>query len=146
MIASTLVLRLKAAESFLETKIRITRCEKSRFYPVLAKIRINRGLLYKSFKILSDVMLHVEFVWICNARWFQVWLLEIVSAVSQNAPWAYAWLDVFSVSDQGYRRIEYYFRVGLLLWIASELKPVLKVKLKFVLEFKSQVNTTIAEK
>ena len=62
------MLRLKAAESFLETKIRITRCEKSRFYPVLAKIRINRGLLYKSFKILSDVMLHVEFVWICNAR------------------------------------------------------------------------------
>ena len=27
-------------------KIRITRWEKSRFYPVLAKIRINRGLLY----------------------------------------------------------------------------------------------------
>jgi len=40
-----LVLRLKAAESFLETKIRIARCEKSRFYPVLAKIRINRPLL-----------------------------------------------------------------------------------------------------
>jgi len=28
-----LVLRLKAAESLLETKIRITRCEKSRFDP-----------------------------------------------------------------------------------------------------------------
>jgi len=41
-----LVLRLKAAESYLETKLRITRSEKSRFYPVLAKIRINRGLLY----------------------------------------------------------------------------------------------------
>jgi len=34
------VLHLKAAESFLETKIRITRCEKSRFYLVLAKIQI----------------------------------------------------------------------------------------------------------
>jgi len=43
VIASTLVLRLKAAESFLETKIRITRCEKRRFYPVLAKIRIRRS-------------------------------------------------------------------------------------------------------
>jgi len=40
---NTLVLRLKAAESFLETKIRITRCEKSRFYPVLAKIRIKKS-------------------------------------------------------------------------------------------------------
>ena len=37
---NTLVLRPKAAESFLETKIRITRCEKRRFYPVLAKIRL----------------------------------------------------------------------------------------------------------
>jgi len=48
------VLRLKFGESFLETmqsvhknttawkcrKIRLTRCENSRFYPVLAKIRI----------------------------------------------------------------------------------------------------------
>jgi len=38
-----LVLRLKAAQSFLETKIRITRCEKSRFYPVLAKFRIKKS-------------------------------------------------------------------------------------------------------
>jgi len=30
---NTLVLHPKAAESFLETIIRITRCEKSRFYP-----------------------------------------------------------------------------------------------------------------
>jgi len=29
VIVSTLVLRLKAAETFLETKIRITKCEKS---------------------------------------------------------------------------------------------------------------------
>jgi len=55
---STLVLRLKAAEFLLRqvsalknttawkcTKIRITRCEKSRSYPVLAKIRINRRFL-----------------------------------------------------------------------------------------------------
>jgi len=40
VIVSTLVLRLKAAESFLETKIQITRCEKSKSYPVLAKIRL----------------------------------------------------------------------------------------------------------
>jgi len=40
---NTLALHLKAAESFLEMKIRITRCEKSRFYPVLAKIRINKS-------------------------------------------------------------------------------------------------------
>jgi len=33
------MLRLKAAETFLETKFRITKCEKSRCYPVLAKIR-----------------------------------------------------------------------------------------------------------
>jgi len=38
-----LMLSLKAAESFLETKIRITRCEKSRFCPVLAKIRIKKS-------------------------------------------------------------------------------------------------------
>jgi len=38
-----LVLSLKAAEFFLETKIRITRCEKSRFYPVLARIRIKKS-------------------------------------------------------------------------------------------------------
>jgi len=49
-IASTLVLRLKDAESFLETKIRNTRCEKSRFYPVLAKIRIKNPDKPKSFK------------------------------------------------------------------------------------------------
>jgi len=36
------VLRLKAAESFLETKIRITRREEI-FYPVLAKIRIKKS-------------------------------------------------------------------------------------------------------
>jgi len=38
-----LVLRLKAAESFQETKIRIMRCEKSRFYPVLVMIRIKKS-------------------------------------------------------------------------------------------------------
>jgi len=43
VILSVLVLRLKAAESFLETKIRITRCEKSRFYPVLAQIQIKKS-------------------------------------------------------------------------------------------------------
>jgi len=56
VIISTLVLRLKASESFLETsqwtkyttawkctKIRITRCEKRKFYPVLAKIRIKKS-------------------------------------------------------------------------------------------------------
>jgi len=43
VIVTTLVLRLQAAESFLETKIRITRCEKSRFYPVLAKIRVKKS-------------------------------------------------------------------------------------------------------
>jgi len=39
-----LVMGLKAAESFLETKIRITRCEKSRFYPVLAKIFMKKNV------------------------------------------------------------------------------------------------------
>jgi len=43
VILSTLTLRLKASESFLETKIRITRCEKSRFYPLLAKIPIKKS-------------------------------------------------------------------------------------------------------
>jgi len=38
-----LVLRLKAGESFLETKIRITTCEKSRFYPIWTKIRIKKS-------------------------------------------------------------------------------------------------------
>ena len=33
----------------LHSQIRTTRCEKSRFYPVLAKIRINRSLLYFKF-------------------------------------------------------------------------------------------------
>jgi len=37
------VLRLKAAESFQETKIRITRFEMTRFYPLLEKIRIKRS-------------------------------------------------------------------------------------------------------
>jgi len=49
MIVSTLVLRLKAAETFLETKIRITRCGKSRFYPVLAKIRIEKIGINRKF-------------------------------------------------------------------------------------------------
>jgi len=40
---STLVLRLKVAESYLETKIQITKCEMSRFYLVLAKIRIKKS-------------------------------------------------------------------------------------------------------
>jgi len=35
--------------------------------------------------------------------------------------------------------VEYHFGVDLHLWIELELKRVLKVKLKFVLEFKSQV-------
>ena len=43
VIVSTLVLRLTAAESFLETKIPITRCEKSKFYLVLAKIRFKKS-------------------------------------------------------------------------------------------------------
>jgi len=56
VIVSTLVLRLKAAEYLPETnqctlrttackwtKIRITRYEKRRFYPVLAKIRIKKS-------------------------------------------------------------------------------------------------------
>jgi len=53
-----LVLSLKAAEFFLETKIRITRCEKSRFYPVLARIRIKKSgqiedfLQRKTFEII----------------------------------------------------------------------------------------------
>jgi len=34
VIMNTPVLRPRAAESFPETKIRVTRCEKSRFYPV----------------------------------------------------------------------------------------------------------------
>jgi len=37
LIVNTLVFRLKAAESLLERKIQITRCEKSRFYVVLLK-------------------------------------------------------------------------------------------------------------
>jgi len=43
MILSMLVLRLKAAKSFLETKIWIMRCEKSRFDLVLVKIRIKKS-------------------------------------------------------------------------------------------------------
>jgi len=39
----TLVLRLKADKSFLEAKIRIKRCGKNRFYPVLAKSRIKKS-------------------------------------------------------------------------------------------------------
>jgi len=43
------VLLMKAAESFLDTKIRNMTCEKSRFYPVLAKMRIKNPDKLKIF-------------------------------------------------------------------------------------------------
>jgi len=49
MIMSTLALRLKAVESFLETKIRIPS-----FYPVLAKIRMKKDF-YKEKRYKSSV-------------------------------------------------------------------------------------------
>jgi len=51
---------LKVTESFLETKIRIKRCERRKVYPVLAKIRINqRFFVKKTSKI------------ICSGRFFR---------------------------------------------------------------------------
>jgi len=39
----------------------------------------------------SEIMLDVELVWICSARWFWVLLVESVWAVFQNVPSAHAW-------------------------------------------------------
>jgi len=57
--------------------------------------------------IPSEVMLHVELVWICKARWFWVWLVETVWAAFLNVPWAQTWLNVFSASSQEIRRISF---------------------------------------
>jgi len=56
-------------------------------------------------KMISEVMLPVELVWICNARWFYVLLVENVWVVVKNAPWAHVWLDAFSTSNKEYSRI-----------------------------------------
>jgi len=53
--------------------MRITRCEKSRFYPVLAKIRINRGLLYFHLHKISFSSLMLLFILCCIrvTSWFE---------------------------------------------------------------------------
>ena len=65
---------------------------------------------YKRSKTLAKVMLHADLVWICNARGYWVWLVESVWAVFQNAPWAHAWLNAFTASNQEHRRISLWSR------------------------------------
>jgi len=38
---------------------------------------------WKSDKLME--MLHVELVWICNARWFWVWLVECMGCIPERA-------------------------------------------------------------
>jgi len=71
-MVNTLVLRLKAAESFLETKIRISRCEKSRFYPVLATIFIKKNVrnhsYHRFYPVLAKIRINRDLLYITRSE------------------------------------------------------------------------------
>jgi len=103
------------------------------------------ALYYKSSKILTEVTLRVELVWICNARWFWVWLVESVWAVLQNAPRAHAWLDVFLTSSQEHRKISFWSRPAVVNWVRIETGFKSQAQIRALVQISSRLleNTII---
>jgi len=100
-----------------------------------------RRRLIRTHDVLGRVTPGGRVLWSCSDLLCKVilgfWLIsrKCMGCIS-DAPWAHAWLRFSQPHIRN--TVQSRFGVGLQFWIASELKQVLKVKLKFVLEIKCQ--------